>query len=311
MALTVNNFVGFETGGLEEANSTSGAPSVQSTIVRSGTYALLLAGAVTRATYSILATISGGTGIYGFSFQTTTVIPTNNTDFFYVSDNLATIVLRLRLNAISGDVTLIDANNVVVGTITAPFSANTWYYIEVAHTITTAEVFINGTSVLSVTAQDFYQEQTVVEFTFQGDNVATQDIYIDDVYAGQGTSSADRLTSSVNVPRAYQNTAEDGTDVGDALATGTWAAVSETPTTTNAASYTANPATGGTTTDEGTRLGPTGGPTLGTIKAAKWIHRLQRGTGAGTTHYKRYGNSGDGMTDEVVALNTSYANYFT
>ena len=60
----------------------------------------------------------------------------------------------------------------------------------------------------------------------------------------------------------YQNTVEDATDQGDALANGTWALVSETPLnegTSNDAQYvdTGN-LTGSTICDEGTRAGPSG-----------------------------------------------------
>ena len=85
MPVTLDNFTGLETGGLEEASATTGSPSIQNTTVRSGTYALSLAGAVTPATYRlpIAASFSGTTCILGLGYRTTTVIPTNDTDFMH------------------------------------------------------------------------------------------------------------------------------------------------------------------------------------------------------------------------------------
>lgn len=326
MPLTLNNFVGFETGGLEEASATVNSPTAQTTTVRSGTYALSLAGAVSAPSYEIapVGTNGGSGAIQGFGYRTTTVIPTNDTDVFQAwSANDATTLIRLRLKAVTGNVDLIDANNAVVGTITAPFSANTWYFIELFWEILAAgdaEVFIDGVSKLSVLNKDFLnvlQNPRVALFT--GDNVVGQDTFIDDYYILTGAVVTDRYSSGASspwfsVPRTYQCTDEDATDLGNTLDVGTWANASEVPVNeTNVATYsTAGPMTGGTTTDSpSTRLGPTGGPTLGTIKGAKWIHQLKRGGGAGTTHSKRYGNSGDGLTDAVVALGTAFANFIT
>ena len=42
MPVVINNFIGFETGGLEESFAIVGAPVAQTSVVRSGTYALHL-----------------------------------------------------------------------------------------------------------------------------------------------------------------------------------------------------------------------------------------------------------------------------
>jgi len=314
----LDNFCGFETGGLEEAQDTTNSPTVQTTTVRSGTYALKLAGAASAPTYDIAYLGTGGLTSFevGFAFRTTTVIPTNDVDFFTGRDNLPANLIRLRLKATTGNVDLIDANNAVVGTITAPFTADTWHYIELFwQRLATgnAEVFIDDVSKLSVTSQDFETDRALNVYRFTGDSTTAEDIYIDDYYHLRNAVVGDRYTSSFNVPRTYQDTNGGATELGNTLDTGTWANASETLLNeTNVATYSTSNVTGGTTTDSpSSRLGPTGGPTLGTIKGAKWIHRLKRGNGAGTTHSKRFGNSGDGLTDEVVTLTTSFANYFT
>ena len=316
-------FTGFETGGLEEAKATTGSPSVQTANPRTGTYSLLLAGAVTPAVYDLDVLSIGGDPllddvIIGFGFRTNVVIPTNDTDFFIAINSLDGQNIRLRLKAITGDVDIIDANNAVAGTITAPFAANTQYFIEVYFEQLdsgNAEVFINDVSKISLSGKDFLngtRKSSYLRFT--GDNVATQDIYIDDVYVlSFETAASARYTSSFNIPRAYQDTNGGAAEGGAALNVGTWANASETPVNeTNVATYSASNVFGFTTTDSpSTRLGPTGGPTLGTIKGAKWVHRLKRATGAGTTHFKRYGNSGDGISETIVTLTTSYVNYIT
>ena len=131
MVAVLEAFLGWETGGLEEAASTVGTPTVGTANARSGSYALLLAGAVTAPVYTTTNfTYGSGDLVSGLSVRTTTIIPTNDTDFFQLGDDLATIPIRLRLKAVTGNVDLIDANNAVAGTITAPFTANTTYFIE-------------------------------------------------------------------------------------------------------------------------------------------------------------------------------------
>ncbi len=317
-AAELQDFIGFETGGLEEAIAASGSPAVNSTApVRSGTYSLKLPGATTPAVYSTPASSeSFANRIVGFAFRTNDVVPTNDVDFLQAIDTTPNTLMRLRLKASTGNVDLIDSNNGVAGTITAPFSINTWYFIEVLWQAFTdpgtAEVFIDDNTALSVSGQDFLASPIVpTGYQFTGNNTASEDIIIEDFYSL--SDDIIRYTSLFNVPRTYQDTNGGSTELGDVLAVGTWADASETlGNDTNQAEYTADPSTGGTTTDSpSSRLGPTGGPTLGTIKGAKWIHRLDRDGGGASTHWKRYGNSTDGMTDTTVSLTTSPANYFT
>jgi hypothetical protein len=288
-------------------------------VVRSGTYAYLLAGAVSAPSIGVFGADLGLIPLLiGYGYRTTTVIPTNDTDFYKVTTDLGNILFRLRLKAVTGNVDLIDQPGNVVGTITAPFTANTQHFIEIHLTIATVsqsdvEVFIDNVSKISITNEDFVESGATFENVFTGDNVVTQDTYIDDVYTIRNPASvSERFTSFFNVPRAYQNTDEDATDLGSTLDAGTWALAGEVPVNeTNVATYSTSNVTGGTTTDSpSTRLGPTGGPTLGTIKGAKWIFRLQRGTGSATTHSIRVGNSVDGLSDEVRTLTTAFANYF-
>ena len=59
MALTLLNFSGFGTNGLEEAVSTSGVPQVNTNQVRNGTYSLELLGGSTRPVFDLDATPHG------------------------------------------------------------------------------------------------------------------------------------------------------------------------------------------------------------------------------------------------------------
>lgn len=321
-ATTLTDFTGFETGGLEEASATVGSPSVQATTKRTGGYALLLAGAATAPTYTmpVLGSLNSTDHIIGFAFRTNTLIPTSDTDFCVSLENADQgLDIRLRLMSVTGDIDILDANNVVAGTITAPLLVNTWHYIELYYQAVqsgTASVHIDDVLKISLSAKDFNAQvignSQSRHSRFGGTTTVGQDFYADDVYDLQkATSNTQIYTSSFNVPKTYQNTDEDATDLGNTLDAGTWGNAGEVPVNAaNVATYTAVLASGGTTTDSpSTRLGPTGGPLLGTIKGAKWIYQLKRSSGGTTFHYKRFGNSGDGLTDVELTLTTTFVNY--
>lgn len=312
MALTVNEFIGFETGGLEESSSIAGTPVVQSTVKRSRTFALELNAATDTYIVSPFSEVAdaGNKEIWGggVRFSVLNVL----TNFWQAADGGGfNITLQLKAN---GDLALLNDLEVEVGTATNPFTVDTFHFIEVVWDHANpgkADVFVDDVSVISVTGQNFTSGGTLAAWHFKCSDGIT--IHFDDMYWLSGaTSVSDRLGSLAAVLGAYQNTAEDALDLGDALETGTWANVSQTPANdANTASYTSNVKTGGTQTDEGTRAGPSGDADVdGTIKAAKWIHRLKRGGGGGTTHWKRLGNSGDGMIDITMGVSPNFKEFF-
>ena len=121
MTLTLSQVVGFETLGLEEANSTTGSPLVDSTSpVRTGLGSLKLNGAATAPVYEI-AIPAENQQLMGFAFQINDITPSSNVDFFEITGGGGTnITLRLKTDA---DVDVLGAaKSSVLTTISSPFT---------------------------------------------------------------------------------------------------------------------------------------------------------------------------------------------
>ena len=326
MALTLNDFVGFETQGLEEVDSTEGSPAVNTDApVHSGLSSLKIIGTATRARTFIAPFLktarAGNDDIVGFWFRTNDTTPTNNTDFHTaeVQDSQNAYSLRLKT---TGNVVVLDGGGTEVGTeATTPFTVDTWHFVEVfwhqgtANNDGTIDVHVDGSSIISETGLDFLGDSAtwddvLSEYQFTGNTTVGEDFYYDDVYMMSGASGTGDFLGDAEVFN-YQNTVEDATDIGDTLADGTWALVGETPLnegTSNDAQYidTGN-LTGSTICDEGSRAGPTGDANVdGTIKGAKWVGRFKRGSGGERTFGFLVGNSGDGVTSKAITLTTAY-----
>lgn len=322
----LDDFDGLETGGLEEAEGTTNSPTNSGVCTaRSGNYFLRMGDDASADSYDFPANGASNSMLFGIAVRFADTTPASDIDFIKLFNGLATPenTVRFRLKT-SGNVDIIDVNNSSVGTITTPFTNGTWHFLEteipVFNGTASLNMYIDDVSAISLTSKDFLGTsgggQGVLNFVRATGSVTTgETICFDDYYSlGSASSISDRLTSSFYIPRTFQNTDEDATDLGNTLDSGTWANAGETPINdTNHAVYSTSNVTGGTTTDSpSTRLGLTGSDiTFSSIKGAKFLHRLKRGGGGGTTHYKRYGNSGDGMTDTSISLTTSFVNYTT
>lgn len=317
MALTLNNFCGFETDGLDEAISTTGSPNIQGTIVKNGDFALEF----TSGGRFDLPIITGGTSdgsgkyILGLHFRIETNPSPSLSNFVSANeDDGSTIWLIAR--ATDGTFTLRDSNGASIGTFTA--SNGSWHLLEVIYDHSASGsiiLHIDGSEEINASSKDLDSGSTIsaddADYRLYDNNA---DSYFDNVYCYSGaTDINDFLGVNVAIERTYQNTVEDATDQGTTLDQGTWAITGDTPLVEDGtpAGYTGAAEDGHTICDEGTRLGPTGGPSLGTIKGAKWLHRLNRGAGSGTTHYKVYGHNGDVTNSDTVTLGTGYGNFFT
>ncbi len=316
MALTLNNFVGFETGGLEEASSITDSPIIVTDPVRTGIYALSVSGVgAERFNISPFESVAdaGDDQIVGFAVLFPDSTPGVESGFFtaYEGGTGGTQLFQLSLET-DGDlrVDFIAGGSETVGT---PFADNKYFYIEIKwdHLDSGAfDLHINEVSKISVSGKDMSGGGTFDTYSLET-NVMTA-LY-DDFYCMSGaTGTGDFLGKDAEVLGAYQNTAEDATDQGDALEAGTWAITGDTPGVDDGtpAQYTSTAKDGHTICDEGTRSGPNAaGEGTGTIKGGKWVHRLQRGNGGGTTHSSRYGHNGDTAL-ATVALTASYKNFF-
>ena len=129
--LTVNILVGFETGDLTEAtNSFSGPPVVQNTITRTGGYAVECgAGDRFRILLFNAKPKVSDRHVFGFAFYTTSIAPSAEGFMMFLSgagDASFNLVLET-----DGDLRVEREGSGVVGTITSPFTAATWHYIEI------------------------------------------------------------------------------------------------------------------------------------------------------------------------------------
>lgn len=321
MPLVLNNFVGFETGGLEEASASSGSPLAATSIVRTGSYALEL-NASDQYDIDPFESVSPDNiaNAFGFAFRTASSTPTVDVDFLQALEGTDPVI-RLRWEATSGDLILVDEPGSEVDTITNPFTVDTWHFVELRWTKSfasgVAEVFIDDSSSgLFVTNQQFETAAANPLDGYRFESPASgPDIYIDDVYIMTGISSSGQfLGSGSEVLGGYQNNVEDATDQGSALNNGTWADVGQTPFVDGTqADYQQDGAIEGfTICDEGVQPGPAG-DAPGTIVGAKYIQRMARTNGSSpTTLDKSFGNSGDGVTaiDVAATLTVAFQNLF-
>ena len=197
MALTLNRFIGFETGGLEEAISTGGSPdATEATVVRSGIRSLLLPHSGTHQyKFNVFSTVAdaGTDYVLGFAFRTDDITPAAKVKFLQVREGTNAIVL-LQL-AIDGDLELLDDAESIIGTAATPFTNNTWHFIEIyfQHSTSAAvEVFVDGASVIGpLSAKDLSAGGTldIVDFDQISSN-DTSNLYFDDFYFLSGATAA-------------------------------------------------------------------------------------------------------------------------
>lgn len=314
MAVQTSNHIGFVTGGLEEASASIGSPLVVTDPVRTGVYSLELQAGDNIDFPFLSGSLSdnGNDYIIGFGFRTPSATPTVDVDIVAATDDSGVAIFKLRWEATSGDLIIVDEQGTEVDTITNPFTADTWHWIEIIFERAAsgaADVNIDGSaSGLSVTATDFDAGNAFDFWKFRSPSSGPT-IYIDDIYMRNGAAG----TSDFHGPRfevlgGFQNTVEDATDQGTTLGQGTWAVAGDTPWGDEAAGsqagYTGTGAEEGhTIMDEGLRDGPAGLIT-GTAILAKFMYRLRRGSGSGTLHAIVYGKNAASVTN-AVTLNSS------
>ena len=318
MAVALEGYFGAETGGLDEVTDTVGSPTADSAQKRSGSYSYKLTGTtVTAQSIRFTKDTPGVFAVVGFGFRwNVNLIPTSDIDLYGALGGSA-YNIRLRIKAVTGNLVIVDANNVEQATVSAPFAQNTWYYVELyckeSGTIGEATLFIDSTQVAALTNQDFSTgtaPSTRADFT--GSLIVGEDIWIDDHYHLQVDSAADRLGPSEVL--AYQTGNLTATsDLSNNLDTGVWNNAGKTPleTATTRISFTGSPDLGSVYFDDaasgGRGPGPSGGAyTLnGTLRGAKYCGWFFRGTGGGSTHSMYVGNNTDGVTARTILLGTS------
>lgn len=318
MALTINNIIGFETGGLEEVSATTGSPdATEAVVVRSGARSCKMAGAPSTPTFTADIVIDGASDqgndhIVGFGFRLTDADPGNGTTMSILDGSTASSIhIGLRFNA-TNDLELIDNLGGVAGSVSFPFQINTWHYIEVYWQNVAsgaAEVFIDNVSKIGpVSAKDFLGTGAVTAYEFLGpdSDFNNGDVYFDDIYIMTGATGASDRLGDAEVFK-YQNITNSATpDVSaladDVLNAGTWHRAGETPLAETATNpeYTTT-GTGVVYTDgDGFPQGPNTDSRIegdSNIKAMKAISSMKRSGGGSTDHFINFGNDGGAASD--------------
>ncbi len=321
---TINDFIGFETLGLEEATSTGGSPTIDTTLQASGAAALFTTSQADLYRIGSFDHVADAGNSYvvgcririgGTPVDASVIIRDDNNGPIVGVEFRANGVARLTglLGATLGD----SATNII--------KLNNWHYIEIwfEHLDPAdAKLFVDGVEVVSVSAVDLVGLGTdLLNCTLGGE---ADDQWFDDFYFMSGaTGSGDRL-GPVEVymkQGAQAGTTPDTSDLADTvLDEGTWQGASETPldeeTQTAAASYTEGAAAGVVYANgSGDKLGPAGDDrfTGVTIVAMKGFWRMARSGGGGTAQFGEIGNDGGAASDiETTAdldITASFANY--
>ncbi len=134
MALTLNNFIGFETVGFEEVKGITLSPTITTLSSRTGSQSLSISGASSDLTAVLVSaqasnvTDGGAQYIFGFAFKYRTN-PSSSDPIFQVRDSDDAIELSIELDA-SGQLVLIDAGSTTLDT-SFVLQREAWHYIEV------------------------------------------------------------------------------------------------------------------------------------------------------------------------------------
>ncbi len=203
MALTLNNFTGFETQGNEEASSVVGTPTYETTNHRTGGSALSVDG--TSDDYDIPwvavgVTDAGADYIIGFALRKNTN-PGTTAAVVGVADDAPATILQVSLNT-SGALELKNAAGATLDTSSA-LNDDQWYYVEIYAQLNNAsgawEWFIDGITEGSGIGADFTDGNTFGTATSDLGFGSTTSVVMlfDDVYILSGaTASSDRLGGS-------------------------------------------------------------------------------------------------------------------
>ena len=190
MALTVNNFWGGETGGLEEFSATVGNPDgTEAVVVRSGDRSLKMDGASSQSADLPLfneVADAGDDHIFGVAFRLAVGTTPSSRVFFINAQEGANAILSIGL-ATDGSIELVDDSGTTLDTIgSGSISIDTWYFLEVHFQHVTSggtwEWFLDGVSQGSGTNGDFSAGGTLDTFNFAGNSTLDVSLYFDDFY---------------------------------------------------------------------------------------------------------------------------------
>lgn len=329
MALTLNNFIGFETNDLSEALAVSDTPTFVTTPVHSGDFALVLDSGGEKYRIPIIlggTTDSDNDFLLGWAFRVDALPSQQRVLINAEEDDGAPFSMWSLYLETDGDLTLKDtAGSTVVTTTSTPIAKDTWYFFEIRWQHSDSGSFdwhVDGVSVISETGVDTSRGGDI-----SADNARYTFVYhqttgfIDSIYCKSGAAGTGDFLSAVEIFRYQANTNSVSPDNGNDLDAGVWQDLGETPIGSDATppAYTGgtlggNVHTNDTQSVDNFRPGPKDDDNIdgdSNIKAGKWLHRMKRGNGGGTEQYARYGNSVDTIkTSADLDLPTSFTNTF-
>ena len=326
MALTVNNYTGFETQGLEEASASTGSLAFTDKVMTGGG---TLSSASGNPEYTLPwitrgVTDAGGKYIFGLRFFK----EGNNAQVIVnVHDDIDSPILTLRLSG-TGFLELEDAVGSNLDTSASALVDNQTYYIEVYADLNNAsgdwEWFIDKISEGSNSGADFTDGNAFASATsgllLRVPTTSGANFHIDDVYILSGaTAASERLgpaeiyaKQGAQIGVTPDTSALADTDLDEAR----WELASETPLIeqaqgTASAGYTGGAAAGVVYAHgAGDKLGPNKDDRFlgGTILAIKGIVRAGRGGGGATDQFMEIGNDGGAASDILQSADLDLAN---
>ncbi len=319
MALTLNNLVGFETQGNEEASSTQNSPTAETTVVHepgeasvnlSNTNQEFLISAIETGTVT-----SGDSRIFSFWFFWPSLTGATNVEFCSAIGSTKIWLMRTVTPA-SNTLLQFEDNAATTYNGSTTITVNAWHLLQILWDNTATgdvDVWLDGVSEISETSIDLDTGTLVTDYRLQG--IRSGPAYYDDVLSYTGATGTGDFLADYSIKK-YQAKGTSLTENGTALTTGSWDATGDTPLVEDADGTAAEYAGGSeeigdVTTDAGseTDIGPSTDSDVGDVLAAKWVHRLKRDNGSGTTHGVQIGNSGDGISGFTVTLIVTYGNF--
>jgi hypothetical protein len=290
--LFLEDFAGWETGGLEEGSPnlvlttevmTSPAPPFAEE-----TYVLRLVSpaSATRFFYRTSSHEPSGDYVWGAYIRFTTLTGNPSTVLIGGFANAGNRHIAVRLdNSSNGNISLLNSAGSVVATASGVVSANTWHRFELkwkkSDTDGTADLFIDGISRISVSGQNFNTTfgptSTFMEIGGQqGIAVTPNTVYVNSCYYFTGGYSTEDFLGEFKVIGPYQTTRNSITsDVGDSLdaSSSRWLATGRTPASGDICVFAAG-TSGYIAVDDGAKAGPKGDSRIehnSLIKGAKWV----------------------------------------
>ena len=331
-------FEGFEIGGLELADFTEGSPSILGSIAspagRSGAFALRMNPAATQEVYRGWAGFgSGGTGsishggadfhLYGWAVRFSNLAPGTEYAFAEIRRHFTApnngVHFYLETN---GDIRLEDLGLTTIHTETAPFSVDTWHYMEMSarnNNSSNFEIWIDGVSVKTGSAANMGNSSgNSAGFQMMGAGSGDGNVDFDDTYLVEHTSALEGNNLGPSEVFAYQvpggffsatglTTNDSAPNIGSP--DNSWAHADQTPLdSTEWLGFGLNPSDGALrfiqpSTGDGFGLGPFSGiyDVDDTIQGTMWLGVYQRGSGGGAGNHDMW--YGQGAQSPINSFN--------